>query len=78
MRSIKHALSGAIYDLRDDGTIEVSKDGRSGVFTATGTYLSGDIRHADPHLCLWIAGPTLPNRFAQAATALSEQETRPT
>lgn len=78
MRSIKHALSGAIYDLRDDGTIEVSKDGRTGVFTSTGTHVSGDIRHADPHLCLWLAGPSLPNRFAQAAAALPEQETRQT
>lgn len=78
MRSIKHALSGATYDLRADGNIEVSKDGRSGVFTSTGTFISGEVRHADPHMCLWIAGPALPNRFAQAAAALPEPESRPT
>lgn len=72
MRTIKHPLSGALYDLIDDGTIEVSKDGRTGRFTSSGKWLDGDIRQADPHLCLWIAGKQLPNRFQQAAAALSD------
>jgi hypothetical protein len=72
MRTIKHPLSGATYDLTDAGTIEVSKNGRTGEFTAQGVWLSGELRQADPHLCLWIAGKQLPNRFQQAAEALSE------
>lgn len=74
MRTIKHPLSGALYDLTPDGTIHVTKDDRSGLFTEHGVWLGGEIRQADPHLCLWIAGKQLPNRFQQAAEALGENE----
>lgn len=70
MRSIKHPLSGAVYDLREDGRIQVSKNGATGTFTSHGTWQDGPLRHADPHLCLWIAGKQMPNRFQQAAQAL--------
>jgi hypothetical protein len=56
MRTIKHPLSGAIYDLTDRGTILVQKDGASGEFTSDGVWIRGDIKQADPHLCLWIGG----------------------
>ena len=78
MRTIRHPLSGGMYDLQDDGTIRVvDRDGRVGVFDKTGTWLSGDVRQADPHLCLWIGGKELPNRFQQAAAALKEQAVVP-
>lgn len=73
MRTIKHPLSGAFYDLTVNGTIEVTKDARRGLFTEHGVWLEGEIRQADPHLCLWIAGKQLPNRFQQAAEALRER-----
>lgn len=72
MRTIKHPLSGAVYDLNEDGTIRVvTRDGRTGTFDRNGVWLSGDARQADPHLCLWIGGKELPNRFQQAANALN-------
>lgn len=71
MRTIKHPLSGAVYDLTDDGSIQVvTRDGRTGLFDRHGRWLSGEARQADPHLCLWIGGKELPNRFQQAANAL--------
>ena len=72
MRTIKHPLSGAMYDLTPDGTIEVTKNGQRGLFTEHGVWLEGALRQADPHLCLWIAGTPLPNRFSQAAQAITE------
>jgi hypothetical protein len=60
MRQRRHPLSGAIYDVRDDGNLDVSQNGRVGVFTPDGDYVSGDVHHADPHLCLWLAGRTVP------------------
>ena len=61
MRQRRHALSGAIYDVRDDGNLAVTaRDGTSGVFTPDGRWVSGDLHHADPHLCGWLAGPQLP------------------
>ncbi len=65
MRQRKHALSGALYDVREDGNLTVtSRDGKVGVFTPDGRWVSGDVHHADPHLCGWLAGPQLPPRLA--------------
>jgi hypothetical protein len=66
MRAIRHPLSGAIYDLQSDGTIRVEKDGKAGIFRADGTYISGEIFFADPHMCVWIGGRELPSRQRQA------------
>jgi hypothetical protein len=74
MRTLKHPMSGALYDLTDEGTIQVSKNGQTGVFTAHGVWLSGEIRQADPHLCLWVGGQQAPNRFQQAAQAISDNQ----
>ncbi len=56
MRVRRHPLSGAIYEVRDDGLVEVIQDGKVGVFTPEAVYVSGDVHHADPHLCGWLAG----------------------
>ena len=59
MRSIRHPLSGALYDLQTDGTVRVEKDGKSGTFRADGSYVSGDIYSADPQMCVWVGGREL-------------------
>jgi hypothetical protein len=69
MRTIKHPLSGALYDLTPNGLIEVTLQGKRGVFTEHGVWVEGEIRQADPHLCLWIAGQQMTNRFRDAAEA---------
>jgi hypothetical protein len=69
MRSMRHPLSGAIYDLEADGNVRVEKDGKAGRFRTDGTYLSGDIYAADPHLCQWIGGRALPSRHRQGGAA---------
>lgn len=64
MRQRRHALSGALYDVLDDGTVSVtSRHGVTGIFTADGRWISGELTHADPHLCIWLAGPQLPPRL---------------
>jgi len=64
MRTIRHPLSGALYDLTAPGTVQVTApDGRSGLFRFDGTYLSGDLYFADPHLCGWIGGRELQSRM---------------
>ena len=60
MPSMKHPRSGALYTVRKDGNVDVENNGVKGVFTSNGRYVSGDIRQADPHLILWLAGPQLP------------------
>jgi hypothetical protein len=72
MRTIRHPLSGAIYDLLSDGTVQVeSRDGRVGLFDSRGRWLSGDLKHADAHLCLWIGGRQLPTRAPKTAKAMN-------
>jgi hypothetical protein len=60
MRTRVHPLSRATYDVRDDGCVVVTLRGMRGVFDADGRWRSGDLRHADPQLCGWLAGPQLP------------------
>jgi hypothetical protein len=67
MPKMRHPLSGVIYDIADDGTIVLEKDGRTGRFTKQGLYLDGDIKTADPQLCGWIGGVQLPSRHQQMA-----------
>jgi hypothetical protein len=60
MNKRRHPLSGAIYEVGPDGNVYVDQGGVKGVFTPTGEHLAGDLHHADPHLCLWLAGPQVP------------------
>ena len=62
MRGIRHPLSGATYDLEDDSTIVVEKDGKSGRFGLDGRWISGEVRSADPHLCQWVGGKRMASR----------------
>jgi hypothetical protein len=71
LRSIRHPLSGAVYDLRDGRIHVTSRDGREGMFDHHGRWLSGELKHADPHLCLWIGGAELPTRIPQRPPATS-------
>lgn len=57
MRTRVHPLSRALYDVRDDGLVEVTQDGIVGVFDAEGRWVSGELHHVDPQLCGWLAGP---------------------
>ena len=65
MRRRRHPLSGAMYEVRDDGLVEVDQDGAIGVFSSDGDWVEGELHHADPHLCLWLAGPQVPAAMAK-------------
>jgi hypothetical protein len=62
MPVLRHPLSGAVYTLRDDGLVDVDNNGLRGTFDVQGRHVAGDLRVADPHLLLWLAGPQLPPR----------------
>ena len=65
MPALKHPLTGAIYTLRDDGLVDVDNNGLRGTFDSDGRHHSGDLRYADPHMLVWLAGPQLPQGSAQ-------------
>ena len=55
MSGLRHPLSGAVYDLTEDGEILVTTEDGSGVFDKSGAWLSGDLRTCDPQMCSWVA-----------------------
>lgn len=63
MTVLRHPMSAATYTLLEDGLVEVENNGLKGIFAFDGRHQSGDLRQADPHLLLWMAGPQLPKEF---------------
>jgi len=56
-----------LYDLEAKGVIRITgRDGKTGLFQADGTYISGDAYFADPHLCGWIGGRDPSSRYRDA------------
>ena len=76
MRQLRHPLSGAIYEIDDDGNVMVTRDGMVGRFTGNGAWLHGDLRHADPELCRWVKSGNHPSPRLKASrryTALTSK-----
>jgi hypothetical protein len=65
MRTRRHPLSGAMYEVDDQGLVHVDQDGVQGVFTAQGDWVSGALHHVDAHLCGWLAGRQVPPGLAR-------------
>src|SRR5262245_53639400 len=60
---MRHPVSGAIYERVAEGRCRVvASDGRAGLFTDTGRWISGELREADLHFLNWVAGPQLESR----------------
>jgi 3-oxoacyl-[acyl-carrier protein] reductase len=78
---LRHALTGGIYTSRDDGLVEVEERGKTGLFHPDGRWHSGELRHADAHMCGWVGGPQLDagapgGRAASAPTPTPATTTR--
>ncbi len=55
MASLTHPFDpDTLYELDSDGNIKISNGGKTGIFTRKGQYISGDIKQADPQLCVWV------------------------
>ena len=55
MSGLRHPLSGAVYEITDEGTIRVTTDESSGLFDREGVWISGELRTSDPQMCNWLA-----------------------
>jgi hypothetical protein len=57
MPKLRHAVSGAIYDLEPEGLVRVeTPDGAFGWFNADASWHHGELKEADPHFIGWVAG----------------------
>jgi hypothetical protein len=52
---IEHPFTGAVYRMNDEGNILVTEGDRQGVFRPDGRWVSGEIREADPQMCVWVS-----------------------
>lgn len=58
---LRHPLNGWVYEDAGGGVVRVTTPkGRAGKFTANAEWIEGDLKDANPHLCLWVAGRQLP------------------
>ncbi len=56
MASMTHPFDpDTLYELNEDGNVRVSNGNQVGIFTNKGVYVSGDIRQADPQVCVWVS-----------------------
>ena len=52
---IRHAFTNASYELNADGNVVVTDGDKQGVFKRDGRWISGELREADPQMCVWVA-----------------------
>lgn len=56
-----------LYELMEDGNVRVRRAGKEGVFSPAGVHISGEIREADPQVCVWVNN--VPDPDTQLATS---------
>ena len=52
---MKHPATGDVYT-DENGNVRVESNGKSGLFRRDGSWISGELRQADPMMCIWMAG----------------------
>jgi phenylpropionate dioxygenase-like ring-hydroxylating dioxygenase large terminal subunit len=62
LRCEPHPFSGALYQAIGDGLVRVDDKakGKWGLFRHDGTWIAGDLTHADLHMLGYVGGPDLP------------------
>jgi hypothetical protein len=74
----RHPMNGHIYERtattgtsKSPGVTVIDLDGNESHFDHDATWLDGPITQADPHLCMWIGGPT-PEHFLDVPLTLPD------
>ena len=70
--AIKHPFDGALYELQEDGTVLITDGDKQGLFKRDGRWISGELREADPQMCVWISNQPPPPEELDSAWALSQ------
>lgn len=78
MASMTHPFDpDTLYELAADGNIRVSNGKTFGIFTTKGQHISGELRQADPQLCVWVGNnPDAANQqMASGRTSINAERT---
>lgn len=71
MAKFPHPFDNEIlYEPQEDGTVIIDDRGKTGLFTAEGVHISGDLRHSDPQMCNWVTN--IPDPATQAIAGRSK------
>jgi hypothetical protein len=66
VRGMRHPVTFAVYELCDTGVQVTTKNGRVGVYTPQGVWLSGEKFPVDKHMCEWVGdGPREPEDLSK-------------
>jgi phenylpropionate dioxygenase-like ring-hydroxylating dioxygenase large terminal subunit len=70
----QHPLTGWLYESLGDEKVKVTTPkGETGTFTVNADWIEGDLKDANPHLCLWVAGRQSASGFGAAAGMLDDE-----
>ena len=68
MASMYHPFeTDVLYQCDEDGNIRLTQGNSVGIFTREGINISGEIKHADPQLCVWVGNNPDPATMFQRA-----------
>lgn len=74
---LRHPLTGWLYEDLGDGKVQVTTPkGETGTFTCDADWIEGDLKDANPHLCLWVSGRQLPELRRADPNASGDLEKR--
>lgn len=71
--SIRHPFGGAVYALLEDGNVRVSGGQGEGVFRPDGRWVSGELREADPQMCVWISNQSPPVEQLESTLTVTQE-----
>jgi hypothetical protein len=56
IKQFTHSVTKDVYTLREDGCVEVKSaaNGTTGVFTADGEYVDGELEYAEATMCQFV------------------------
>ena len=58
---IRHAFGNVAYSLTEDWLVRVNDGEKEGLFTSEGVWVSGELREADPQMCVWVSNQHEPS-----------------
>jgi hypothetical protein len=72
-RSTRHPFTHALYVRQPDGNVLVTDGAKQGLFRPDGRWISGDLREADPQLCVWVSARVAVASLSDSRMAMAQR-----
>jgi hypothetical protein len=76
-RSTRHPFTHALYEKQADGNVLVTDGAKQGLFRPDGRWISGDLREADPQLCVWVSAHVAEVSLSDSRMAMARKAQQP-